>query len=219
MAGAQLQQRVVALLLTTLGQDGFALAGANAVREHGLTARPSQDVDLFAFSTLTPEEFADAADRAEHELRRRAYAVVRVRDFPLFVRMSVTDDAGDVVEVDLAVNWRAHEPAKSALGPVLSESDAVAGKLSAVYCRREVRDFLDLDAIRRSGRYSDAELLALGAEHDDGFDPSLFAQSLSTVISFLSSEAAEYGVDAEAFGGVRGRIFAWAVELRDSYGS
>ncbi|WP_140399939.1 hypothetical protein [Aeromicrobium sp. PE09-221] len=73
--------------------------------------------------------------------------------------------------MDFAVNWRADVPVHLGIGPVLTERDAVAGKLSAAYSRGEIRDYLDLDAIRRSARYTDDELLSLGHEHDVGFDP------------------------------------------------
>ena len=127
------QRRVASLLLAAVGRDGFALAGAGAIREHGFTGRPTEDVDLFAFSTVSQEAFAAAVERAERELRTHGYGVVRSRSFPLFVRVHVTDGSGVDMDVDFGVNWRAHAPEVFALGPVLSESDAVAGKLSAVY--------------------------------------------------------------------------------------
>jgi hypothetical protein len=33
-----------------------------------------------------------------------------------------------------------------------------------------VRDFIDVDAIRASGRWTDADLLRLVAERDDGYE-------------------------------------------------
>jgi hypothetical protein len=100
------------------------------------------------------------------------------------------------------------------VGPVLSERDAVAGKLSAVYSRGEVRDFLDLDAIRASGRYTDSDLLALGREHDDGFDTGMFAAQLSRVLHLDALEAEEYGITANAFAAMQHRTLRWAVQLR-----
>lgn len=67
-----------------------------------------------------------------------------------------------------------------------------------------------------SGRYTDAELLALGAEQDSGFDRAMFAQQLSRIADVPATYATQYGVDAEAFAGVRARLFAWALELRDA---
>lgn len=210
-----LLERVTALLLEQLAANGFALAGAGAIREHGLTNRPTHDIDLFAQSTLTTEQFAAAVTRTRQVLTDHGLDVDLVRRHPLFARFLVRADAEDAIEVDLAVNWRALPPVELRLGPVLAESDAVAGKLSAIYSRGEVRDFLDLDAIRGSGRYTDNDLLTLGKEHDDGFDPQMFAQQLSRIAYMPASYAAQYGVDQDTFESIRDRTLSWAQHLRD----
>ena len=43
----EFQRTVTALALEALAGFGFALAGAGAIREHGLLTRPTQDIDLF----------------------------------------------------------------------------------------------------------------------------------------------------------------------------
>lgn len=53
--------------------------------------------------------------------------------------------------------------------------------MGAPFSRAGARDFLDVDAIRRTGTYSDEELLALVQSHDDGFDRRLFAEQLRLV--------------------------------------
>lgn len=52
MTGAieELQREVTKVLLRALAEAGFALAGAGAIRAHGLTGRPTHDVDLFTGS-------------------------------------------------------------------------------------------------------------------------------------------------------------------------
>jgi hypothetical protein len=40
------------------------------------------------------------------------------------------------------------------LGPVLHPDDAVANKMCALSGRAEARDFLDVDAVLQSGRYT-----------------------------------------------------------------
>ncbi|WP_162448845.1 nucleotidyl transferase AbiEii/AbiGii toxin family protein [Phytoactinopolyspora mesophila] len=214
---AEQERHVAQLLLEVIGAAGFALAGASAISEHGLTDRPTHDVDLFAGPTLSPEQFQDSLARGETALRNHGYQVTRTRSFPFFARLHVMDADGAELEVDFGINWRAHPPVQLTVGAVLSEPDAVAGKLSAVYSRGEVRDFLDLDAIRQSGRYTDAELIALGREHDDGFDVGMFAAQLSRVLDLLPAEADEYGVAAAAFTEVQQRLTDWAVNLRDSH--
>lgn len=94
------------------------------------------------------------------------------------------------------------------------ESDAVAGKLSVVYSRGEVRDFIDLDAIRTSGRYSDSELMALGQVHDAGFAPYMFAQQLARISHIPASDASQYGIDPVTFGAIQKRLLAWSRHLR-----
>ena len=213
---AQQQDYVTAVHLAAIGESGFALAGAGAIRAHGLTDRPTQDIDLFGGPTVTADDFSVVLQRGEDALRAAHYTVTRVREFPLFTRMRVTSPDGAMLDVDFAINWRADPPVQMSVGPVLSERDAVAGKLSAVYSRGEVRDFLDLDAIRTSGRYTDPELIALGHEHDDGFDAAMFAQQLSRVIHIYPSEAAEYGITEQALDNMKRRIMNWAILLRDS---
>src|SRR5690606_36709324 len=142
---------------------------------------------------------------AERALADAGYEVARLRDHPTFARLHVqaADELG--LDVNLAVNWRADPPVRTSLGPVLSERDAVAGKLSAVYSRGEVRDFLDLDAIRASGRYRDAELLALGREHDTGLVPAMFAAQLARIAKINPAKAGKFGVSVESFHGVQER--------------
>lgn len=212
----QLQRDVASLLLSVIGADGFVLAGAGAIREHSLTDRQTADVDLFGPPLTTPEQFATVVERVEDALVNAGYTLDRVRSFAQFARLRITEDAGEVLDVDLALNWRADPPVHMAVGPVLSERDAVAGKLSAVYSRGEVRDFLDLDAIRSSGRWPDDVLLALGREHDDGFDQGMFAAQLDRITALLPSEAAVYGIGGDDFAAVQARLLAWASRIRST---
>ena len=80
------------------------------------------------------------------------------RRYETFVRMLVT--AGDhTAKVELGVDWRANDPILMSVGPVLHPDDAVANKMSALYGRALARDFIDIDATLRSGRYSREYLL------------------------------------------------------------
>ena len=213
---ADLQARVTHLLLDAIADTGFVLAGAGAIRQWGLTDRPTEDVDLFTGHATTAEQFRTALDDAEAALTNAGYEVSRSRVSDSFARFHLHGEGDELLDVDFGVNWRADAPVVMTVGPVLSERDAIAGKLSAVYSRGEVRDFLDLDSIRATGRFTDTELLALGREHDDGFDRRMFAAQLSRVATILPTQAAQYGVSAEHFADIQGRILAWAVELRNA---
>ena len=203
------------LLLDAISDAGFVLAGAGAIRQWGLTNRPTEDVDLFASHTTTAEQFRTALDATEAALMGAGFDVSRSRVSDSFARFHLRGDGEEMLDVDLGVNWRADAPVAMTVGPVLSERDAIAGKLSAVYSRGEVRDYLDLDSIRTTGRFTDRELLALGREHDDGFDAGMFAAQLSRIATILPTQAAQYGVTADDFVQIQARILAWAIELRD----
>lgn len=214
-AGEEFQRHITTQLLNALGDVGFALAGAGAIRAHGLTDRPTHDVDLFTQPRITGQVFRAAVVRASAALREAGHEVTPLQESDTFARVRILNTGGQVLDVDFAVNWRADPPVQMSFGPVLSERDAVAGKLSAVYSRGEVRDFLDLDAIRASGRYTDEELLALGTEHDAGFDRVMFAAQLSRVVHFDAEEAEEYGITAQEVTAMQQRTMRWAVRLRD----
>lgn len=47
MTVSDLHQQVASIALTAAARHGFALGGGNALLAHGLTTRPTQDVDLF----------------------------------------------------------------------------------------------------------------------------------------------------------------------------
>jgi len=54
-------------------------------------------------------------------------------------------------------------------------------QLAAPYGRAADRDYVDVDAVLPSGRYSSAELLRLAREADPGFDQSMITQALLAV--------------------------------------
>ncbi|MEZ0167046.1 nucleotidyl transferase AbiEii/AbiGii toxin family protein [Kineococcus sp. LSe6-4] len=154
------QRHVTRLLLAATADHGFVLAGSGAIREHAMIDRPTEDVDLFTDS-LDAGGFAEAVEVGTAALRTAGYRVEEVRRADVFARLEVSAEDGAVLEVDLAVDWREHPATVLEVGPVLSRDDAVANKVGALFSRAEARDFLDVDAIRRTGVYTDEELLKL----------------------------------------------------------
>jgi hypothetical protein len=49
-----LHHRVAAIALQAAAGHGFALGGGNALIQHGVISRPTQDVDLFTRKTGVP---------------------------------------------------------------------------------------------------------------------------------------------------------------------
>ena len=81
---------------------------------------------------------------------------------PGFARLQVTDPTTRATaKVELGIDWRAHQPVALAIGPVLHPDDAVANKVCALFSRAQARDYIDVDAVLHSGRYTSDELLAL----------------------------------------------------------
>lgn len=207
------QRRLTRDALTALAGTDFALAGAGAIREHGITDRPTQDVDLFTTS-LDADRFTEAVDQLGESLTAASYTVEILRRAATFARLRVTTVDGTDLEMDLAADWRSTGAVTLAVGPVLALPDAVGSKLGALYSRAETRDFLDVDAIRRSGRLTDAELLEIVATRDPGFDRDVFVGQLGLVRQLTPAEVERYGISADQLTAVQQRLTAWAEELR-----
>lgn len=207
------QREVTRIALAGVEQAGFALAGSGAIREHGVTDRPTEDVDLFT-ANLDPEAFERAVDRVVTDLRTAGYDVDEARRVPQFARLNVRTTAGLELDVDMGVDWREYDPVTLDVGPVLSLPDAIGNKVSALYSRGEARDYLDLDAIRASTRFTDEELLDAAAERDPGFDSAMFAQQLDAVRRLQPAQVARYGISGEELEGIKARCVRWAGQLQ-----
>ncbi|WP_194947921.1 nucleotidyl transferase AbiEii/AbiGii toxin family protein [Actinomyces trachealis] len=212
------QRRLTQLALEALGADGFALAGSGAIREHGLINRPTQDIDLFTVHDAQ-DKFTTAFDRLVGHLREHGYVVEIGRTFSGFAALMVTSPTGVSIGVDMGVDWREQAPVQLEVGPVLALEDAVGNKVAALFSRGEVRDYLDVDAIRCSGRYTDAQLYELGVRADAGFTLDYFALRLDQAQQLTPEHVADYEVSTEQLAHVRQRMAAWAVQIRQSAGT
>ena len=213
---AAVQREVTRIALS--GARGFALAGSGAIREHGVIERPTEDVDLFTTSQ-DPAAFGAAVDQVIERLRGSGFAVEQVRRAAQYARLHVGTSDGLQLDVDLGVDWRQDAPVFLEVGPVLSLADAVGNKVSALYSRAEARDYLDVDAIRASGRFSDDELLAAAAERDAGFDAAMFADQLAAAGRLQPAQVGRYGVTADELEAVKTRCTHWAAGIRQQAGN
>ena len=127
------------------------MGGGQAVQIHGMGARPSEDVDLFCSRRGSPTEVAEDVISG---YERHGLQVTVGRRTPDLVQMIITDSNGQSCKVDLGVFWQANSPVVLDIGPVLHPDDVVAGKMDALFNRWAPRDFLDVDAILASGRYT-----------------------------------------------------------------
>jgi hypothetical protein len=106
-----------------------------------------------------------------------------------------------------------------AVGPVLHPDDAVANEMSALYGRAFARDFVDIDAALRSGRYTHEALLRLAERADRGFDRRIFADALGQADLLDPDDFAQYGITGQALDDVRKGFAAWRRDLRDESSS
>ncbi|MEZ7769008.1 nucleotidyl transferase AbiEii/AbiGii toxin family protein [Pauljensenia sp. 20925_1_25] len=202
------QRQLIACALEVLADAGFALAGSGAIREHGMTQRPTNDINLFTVMQASTR-FPHAVNSLIEHLTANDYDVTIERVSPSFAQLSVTPLHGVPLSVDLAIDWRAHTPVRLDVGPVLDIEDAVGNKLSALYSRSYPRDYLDVDAIRSTGTISDARLIELLQERDAGF----FTECLRGAHSISLTQVAAYGINASQLHTIQQRFHAWADDI------
>jgi len=210
-----LQRKLTAAALSALDGRAFALAGSGAIREHGMVDRLTHDVDLFT-NDPDPAAFESAVDHLANEMKRVGHNVEQVRRSPQFAQLRIITPEGRSVDMDLAVDWREKEPVALSIGPVLSLEDAVGSKLSALYTRNEARDYIDVDSIRASGRFTDGELINAAMERDAGFEVEMFSQQLDRIDRIEPRRFEEYGIDVVQLDAIKDRFTRWAASLRAS---
>ncbi|MQA24454.1 MAG: hypothetical protein GEU94_03055 [Micromonosporaceae bacterium] len=209
-------QRLAQVGLRAVARYGFCLAGGYAVQAHGFVERRSEDVDLFTTADAE-KDFPAAVQALVDELRGDGLDVNIAREGPTFARLAVTEPTnGATARVELGVDWRAYPPTMLEIGPVLHSDDAVANKACALFGRGEVRDYIDVDGILRSGRYGIPQLLQLAADHDPGFDAQMFAEALLAVRRFAPAAFEPYGLSTADVAALTERVTGYAQQVSAS---
>lgn len=171
-----LQRRVARLVAGLAESEDFALAGGAALIVRGLVERTTRDLDYFA---TTSDAVAGLFPALEAALRDDGLTVVRRRSTPGFVRLEVSDETGQVIEVDLAHDARLLPAEASVFGPALHPDELAADKMLALYGRAEGRDFHDVAKL--ADHYATDRLLELAAKKDRGFDQRRFLEALAAI--------------------------------------
>ncbi len=209
-------RRLAEIALSAAGSDyGLALAGGYAVRAHGMGDRPSGDVDLFTDSQRRAD-FPAVTDLVIESLTDNGFLVKVDARADTFARLLITpndEPAAEPLKMELAADWRAHSPVTLNIGPVLHPDDAVGNKMAALYGRALARDFLDIDAVLASGRYTGERLLQLAEAADAGFDRTMFADTLGALGQISDAAFTPYGVDTAAIQRLRQRFADWRKQL------
>jgi hypothetical protein len=195
---------------------GFALAGGYAVQAAGFLKRPSDDIDLFTVWDRR-DDFETAARTIVDAYVAAGLTVEAERRHDTFTRLTVSDGTRTAT-VELGLDLRTKEPVRNSIGPVLHPDDAVANKMRALYERGLACDFVDIDAVLRSGRYDRSTLLKLAGRSDITFDSSVFADALAQAQALDADDFAHYGLAGEDLNGLRHRFARWRTELLDAAG-
>ncbi len=192
---------------------GFALAGGHAVLAAGFLKRPTEDIDLFTIWERRGD-FETAASAIVDAYLAAGMSVEAERRHDTFTRLTVSDGM-QTAKVELGVDFRANEPVRISIGPVLHPDDVVTNKMRALYERAHACDFIDIEAMLRSGRYDRSMLLQLAERSDITFDRRVFAEALAQAQLLEADDFARYGLVGEGLDGLREQFALWRAELLD----
>jgi hypothetical protein len=210
-------QRVAAkLALAVLAADGFILAGGQALIEHGITQRPSEDIDLFALHRRhTPATFAASVQKMTAALKASGYTVQITRQYDEFASVTV-GHGEEAVVIDLGLDWWENSPAVIDIGPILSLKDSVASKLLAVYGRGYARDYLDAYSIITSRRFTHQQLIRLCQRRDPNLDLPMFATSIARHRTLPTTEFTKYGLQPRELHSLSSALLGFAETIHQT---
>jgi hypothetical protein len=215
MPVSELHRRVAAVALSAAAGHGFALGGGNALLAHGMTRRPTQDVDLFTDQKHGVEAAADAVETA---LRGAGFSTQR-RDktaglADIFPGMGeglaewiVSAPDGRQMMLQMAYFDRGCKPVIMDVGPVLDLEDVAGGKVCALAGRVEPRDYADTAALL--GRYTPDELIGFARRLDPGLTAQDFADAGRRLDRMDDAVLASAGLAARDVARVRQRFAGW----------
>ena len=215
MPVSEFHHEVALIALRAAGRHGFALGGGNALIAHGVTDRPTEDVDLF---TNHDDGVAAAAGAVEDALRAAGFAAERQDRAgglaEVFEGMGdglaewiVTAPGGREMLLQLAYFDRDRAPVVMDVGPVLDLPDVVGGKVCALATRAEPRDYVDTAAAL--GRYTVDQLIGFARRLDPGLEDRDFRDA-GRMLDRLEDEVfLRYGLSPADVGRMRARLAAW----------
>ena len=204
-------ERATRIALDALRDKGFALAGGNALAQHGIGSRQSDDIDLF--TNQMNQDVGETMNEARAAFEEQGYSTEIIRQGPHHARIEVARGE-EKAQIDFGKDFRAKPPVDSEVGPVISVEDAVGSKAASIYTRGEAKDFVDVDAAMQAGYSTDHLLQLADAREASPMDRQMFASLLDDAQRIPDAEYAKYGLDAEQTAGLRGRMGAWANQIR-----
>jgi Nucleotidyl transferase AbiEii toxin, Type IV TA system len=202
-------QQLARVALGAGNELDLVLAGGYAISAHGLTSRPSQDLD---FATRSAMPMAELTERLTEIFRDAGYTVTVIEVAPLMARLMIVAD-GRTCEVDL-LKEPIGLPVSLEVGPVLALDDAVGMKVAALHDRATHRDFIDVHAAGTRAGYAFTDLERLGAAHKPGFSAEELADRLAAVELRADQRFLDYGLTMEQIDELRRWTAAWVEDIR-----
>jgi len=210
-----LHREVAVIALRAAAPYGFALGGGNALIAHGITERPTQDVDVFSDKEGGVEA---AADAVEAGLRDTGFGTERLDKTAgladVFYGMGeglaewiVTAPGGEQMLLQMAYFDRARRPVIMDVGPVLDLEDVVGGKVCALASRAEPRDYLDTAAAMK--RYSIEQMIGFARRLDSGLTDRDFEDAGQRLDRWGDGVFAPFGLSRPDVAELRRRFEAW----------
>src|ERR1700722_5933880 len=211
-----LHRRVATIALRAANRYGFALGGGNALIAHGLTNRPTQDVDLF---TNEEDGVLAAAASGESALHRYGFAAERegatAELADAFAGLgdglaewTVTAPDGQRTMLQMAYFDRAGQPVTMDGGPGLNLEEGVGGKVCGLASRAEPRDYVDTAAAL--AHYSIDQLIAFARRLDPGLEDRDFADAGRRLDRWGDAIFAPFGLGPADVAALRAGVAGWA---------
>jgi hypothetical protein len=189
---------------------GLLLTGAYAMRAHGLTDRPGDDV---GFATADETPMSEVAADLAGAFRRSGLSAVVCEVTPRAGRLVVSDEiSGQAGEVHLLRETFRDRPVTVALDRVAGLDDVLGLAARSLRDSGLPRDFIDLAAAENL--YGFRELERLGAAHDDEWRSEDLVERLETVDLLADEAFAVYGLDDDGIRRVRRFAHRWAEDIR-----
>jgi hypothetical protein len=211
----EFKARVARVALQAAADQGFALAGGNALAAHGIISRPTEDIDLFAED---PGAVGTGAALVAAALEENGLTVMPAEEtsdlgevfygFDQEMAEYVVSDAEQAVRLQLVRFDRSRPAVMMDIGPVLHLDDLLGSKVSAMATRAEARDYADVAAAL--GRYDRDYLVGLGRRADPALADEELAEAMQRLDALDDAVfARQPGFSLEQARGIRAAFASW----------
>lgn len=212
---------ITRIVLEATSRYRAALGGGNALLAHGISARPTEDIDVFiANGELVSAASAAALDALEqHGYRVEEHGAASglgdwwPQAWDGLAELEVSAPGSDrMVQVQAShFELRCPPVEMPGIGLVVALDDAAGFKAAATAGRALERDFVDIAALTAAG-YTAERLIALGMERDPGLPMFAFAEAAGRLDRMEDGRLAPYLDGDRDAGWVRAAFADWPRE-------